>query len=78
MRLPAVISMGAPLTNRIGSHAPLDRRGVDERLKCRARLTVCLEGIVEFVRQKIVPADHGHDLAGLRIQGLIAPCTAGI
>ncbi len=69
MRLPTVDVDGGATDGRVRRHAPFDRRAVNERLERRTRLAIRLVGVVEFVRQKIVAADHRNDLAGLRVQG---------
>src|SRR5687767_1006897 len=53
----------------VGSHSPLNRRRIDERLETRTGLSICLRGVVEFVRVEIVAADHRNDLARFRVEG---------
>jgi hypothetical protein len=48
---------------RVGRHAPLDRRRVDEGLETRPGLAVGLRRVVELVAVEVVAADHRHDLA---------------
>ena len=45
-----------------------DRRGVQERLECRARLAVRLPRSVELALLEIVPANHCPDIPGARVQ----------
>ncbi len=68
MRLPAINIDGRAAYCRVRSHAPFDCRSVDERFERRSGLPISLDGIVEFVGQKIIAADHGDDLAGLGVE----------
>ena len=68
VRLPTVDVDGGAADGRVRRHAPFDRRAVNERLERRTSLAISLVRVVEFVREKIVAADHRYDLAGLRIQ----------
>ena len=68
MWLPIADADRRAADSRVRCHAPLNRRGVDERLEARASLTIGLSGVVEFVRVEIVTTDHSDDLTGLSVE----------
>src|SRR5262245_46801010 len=68
MRLIGSFAERRIIDNVIRSHSLLESGGIDEWLKGRSGLTVCLCGMIKFACRKVITADHRHDLSGLVIE----------
>src|SRR5436190_22889577 len=69
MWLPTIDVDRRAADGSVRGHAPFNRGTIDERFESRAGLPVSLHRVIEFVGQKIIATDHGHDFAGVRIDG---------
>ena len=67
VRLPSIDIDRRAADSRVRCHAPFDRGAVDVWLERGTSLAISLHRVVEFVSLKIVTADHGDHLAGVRI-----------
>ena len=68
MRLPVADTNGRTADCGVRRHSPFDCGRIDKRLKARARLSISLGGVIEFVCIEIVTSYHGYDFAGLCIE----------